>query len=262
MLLDRGGTGVLDNRDSGEAGVDVRHRRRAGVEAARVGGRRVVGDVHLEDVLVGEPAGLGGQKRAQQLPPDVQEAEPGRTEQILDRAARGEVDPERACVEIDRADRLVRVREAQRARLVRDPRDLGDVVPVARPVRDGRAADERRPLVDCLGEALGRDRTVGVRPHVDDLGPSQLLSVRDLADGGELVLADHDLGARAQVERGDDPAHALGHRGGHGELGRLCAQQPSEGRPRRVGPLDPHLPLCAALVPAVEVLLVRRTDAV
>ena len=50
-----------------------------------------------------------------------------------------------------------------------------------------------------------RDRPVGLGPHVDDLGAAQLLRVRDLADGRELVLADHDLRPRAQVERGDDP---------------------------------------------------------
>jgi hypothetical protein len=58
VRLDRGYPDVLDDPHPGEARVDVRHGRRPGVEAPRVAGRRVVGDVHPEDVLVGEPAGL------------------------------------------------------------------------------------------------------------------------------------------------------------------------------------------------------------
>ena len=55
-----------------------------------------------------------------------------------------------------------------------------------------------------LREALGRDRTVLARTHVDDLCAAQLLRVGDLADRRELVLADHDpvpLAARAAAPR-------------------------------------------------------------
>ena len=126
VLLDRRRPGLLDDRHPGEAGVDVRHRRRARVEAARVGGRRVVRDVHLEDVLVGEPAGLRRQQLGQELAPHVEEAEARRGEQVLDRPAGDEVDAERAGVEVDRADRLVASRRGRarprRGRAARSPR--------------------------------------------------------------------------------------------------------------------------------------------
>ena len=108
-----------------------------------------------------QPVWVGSSAR-EQLAADVEEAEARRAEQVLDRAAGDEVDPERVRVEVDRADRLVRVGEAERAGRVGDLGDRGDVVPVAGAVRDGRAADKGRPLVDCLGEALGRDRAVGL----------------------------------------------------------------------------------------------------
>ena len=85
-----------------------------------------------------------------------------------------------------------------------------DVVAVARAVREGRAADERRPLVDGLGEALGRDRAVGIRPDVDHLRPAELLCMGDLADRRELVLGDHDpVPIAVERERGDEPADSL-----------------------------------------------------
>ena len=99
-----------------------------------------------------------GSSRVEQLPPHVEEAEPRGREQVLHRPTRDEVDAERTDVQVDGADGLVAVGEAQRAVLVRDPRDLGDVLAVTRPVRDRRAAHERRPLVDRLGEPLDGDR--------------------------------------------------------------------------------------------------------
>jgi hypothetical protein len=91
-------------------------------------------------------------------------------------------------------------------------------------VGDGRAADERGALVDSLGEPLRRDRAVLLGCDVHDLGAAELLRVRDLPDGRELVLADHDLRASLEVERGHDPAHALRDRRGHGELRRFGTQ--------------------------------------
>ena len=166
-------------------------------------------------------------------------------------------------VELDRARRLVAVREHERSTGVGDLGDRGDVVPVARSVRDRRAADERRPLVDGLRKALDGDRAVRLGPHVDDLGAPQLLCVSDLADRGELVLADDDAVAPAALERQrrDDPAHPLGDRGRDGDLVRLAVQQRGEPRTGRLGPLDPELPLGAVLVPPREVLLVGGPDA-
>ena len=53
---------------------------------------------------------------------------------------------------------------------MRRGRDRGDVVAMPGAVRDRRAADERRPLVDRLGEAVGVDRPVRPGPYVHDLG--------------------------------------------------------------------------------------------
>ena len=242
VLLDRGRAGLLDDRHPGEAAVDVRHRRRA---RRRSGARRPPASspemsIWKMSSSANQPVWVGSSPPSSSRA-HVEEAEPRRGEQVLDRAAGDEVDAERARVEVDRADRLVRVGEAERARVVRDPRDLGDVVAVAGAVGDGRAADERRPLVDRLGEALRRDRPVRLGPDVDDLGAAQLLRVRDLADRRELVLADHDLRplAASERQRADDAVDALADRGGDRDLARLGLEQPRERRARRLGPLDP-----------------------
>ena len=145
-----------------------------------------------------------------ELRPHPHEAEPGRPEQVLHRAARHHVRPERAHVQLDRAARLVAVGQDERARLVRRLRDRRDVVAVARAVRERRAADERRALVDSRGKLLRRDRPVLPRPYVDDLRTAQLLRVGDLADRRELVLADHDpVSLAVERQRRDERADAL-----------------------------------------------------
>ncbi len=238
------------------------HRRGAGVEATGVGGRRVVGDVHAEDVLVGEPAGLGGKQVGQQPCPDVEEAEAGGGQQVLDRSPRDEVHAERGGVEVDRADGLIAVGEDERSAVVGDACDRGDVLAVTGAIGDRGAAHEGGAVVDRSVEGLDRDDPVGTRPDVDDLGAAQRLRMRDLADGGELVVGDHDPGAGREVEGADDPAHALGHGRGHRELRRRRVEQPRERPTRRFGPLHPVLPLGAVRVPAGEVLLVGSADAV
>ena len=70
VLLDRRHADLRDQLHPCDAGVERRHRRRAAVEAPRRRVRRVVGDRHREDVLVGEPAGLrrAASSRAQLRP--------------------------------------------------------------------------------------------------------------------------------------------------------------------------------------------------
>ena len=58
VRLDRRGTRLLDDADTGNPRVERRNRRRARVEPPRGPVRRIVGDRHREDVLVGEPARL------------------------------------------------------------------------------------------------------------------------------------------------------------------------------------------------------------
>ena len=111
--------------------------------------------------------------------------EPRRAEQVLEDAGRERVDAELPHVERIRAGRLVRIEEAQRAALVRDPRDLLDREPRAVPVADRRHGNDRGALVDRLVHLLGRDDV--------HLRAAQLLRVPDLADRRELVVADHDL---------------------------------------------------------------------
>src|SRR5262249_48180669 len=89
------------------------------------------------------------------------------------------------------------------------------------------------------------------------------LRVGDLADRGELVLRDHDAGAAAALERqrADDPADALRDGRRYRHLVGVRAKQSRERGPRCLGALDPVGPFRAALVPAVEVLLVGGTHA-
>ena len=103
-----------------------------------------------------------------------------------------------------------------------------------------------------------------LRTHVNDLGAAKLLGVSDLADGGELVLADHDARATAALERQGrhDRVHTLRDRCRHRDLVGLAVQEPRKARAGRFGPLDPELPLCAVRVPAREVLLVCVAHAV
>ena len=145
----------LHRRDSG---VDVRDRRCPGLEAARGTRRRVVVDVHLEDVLVGEPAGLRRQQAFGEAGPRPHETEPGRAEQVLEDPGGEHVDAERADIERIGADRLVGVEDDERAALVRDARDLLDVEPRAVAVADRGDRDDSSALVDRLLEPLDRDR--------------------------------------------------------------------------------------------------------
>jgi hypothetical protein len=164
--------------------------------------RRVVRDRHREDVLVGEPAGLRRQQLRAERFAHPHEREPGRAQQVLHRAAGHHVGAERAHVELERTDRLVAVREHDRSGRVTEVRDRRHVVAVAGAERESGAADESRPRVDRRCEALDRDAAVGLRSDVHDLRAPQLLCVRDLADGRELVLADDDpVSVSRELER-------------------------------------------------------------
>jgi hypothetical protein len=61
--------------------------------------------------------------------------------------------------------------------LVGDTPDRLEVVAVAAAVGDRGRADDRRPLVDGVGETFGRDRAVTRAADVNDVGPAQLLGV-------------------------------------------------------------------------------------
>jgi hypothetical protein len=217
--------------------------------------RPVALDLHLEDVLVGEPAGLGRQPAAK-LFADVHVGKPGRGEEVLDGSADDDV-ADRRGAEGERAGALVGVHEHRRPVLASDAVDRLHVVRAAGPEGDERRRDQRRPLVDG-----GRIR-LRLGLHVDDLGAAQLLRVRDLADRRELVLRDDDpVSLTGEV----DPAHEGAHRGGDGGLDRDLVrpdlEQAGEAAAHRLGPLDPVLPLGPVPVPPVEVLHVRRPHCV
>ena len=134
---------------------------------------------------------------------------------------------------------------------------------VTRAERERRAADERRPLVDRVGEAIERDPPVCVRQDMDNLRAAQLLRVCDLTDGRELVLADDDAVPLArEIERGDERADPLRDGGRHGHVVGLGVQQAGERRSSRLVALDPVLPLGAVLVPAGKPLLGGGANAV
>src|SRR5262249_41676113 len=88
--------GLLDpdlphQRDAGDRGVDCGNRGRAGFEPARGRGRRVIANVHLEDVPVGKPARGGRIELLDKIAAAVEEGEPSRAEQILERPGGEEV---------------------------------------------------------------------------------------------------------------------------------------------------------------------------
>ena len=146
---------------------------------------------------------------------------------------------------------------------MRELRDRRHVVSVSRTERHRGAADERRPLVERVGEALDGDAPVRFGADVDDLRPAQLLRVRDLPDSGELVLADDDpVSLAGEVERGDEGAHALRDRGRDCDVVRLRVQEAGERSAGGLVALDPELPLRAVRVPAREPLLCRCAYAV
>ena len=110
---------ILHQLDPGDPGVDRRHRRRAGLEAPRVHGARVVHDVHREDVRVGEPPGL---RRPRLLQPargrrNPRPAEPRR---YLSTPAAEDVDAELLHLDRERTD-PTGTRRAAPARLARAP---------------------------------------------------------------------------------------------------------------------------------------------
>ena len=105
--------------------------------------------------------------------------------------------------------------------------------------------------------------SAGIEPSASgrtctNLGTAELLRVGDLANRGELVLADHDARAAAALERQSrhDRVDALRDGCRHRDLVGLAMQEPGKPGPRGLGPLDPELPLGAVLVPPGEVLLV------
>ena len=134
---------------------------------------------------------------------------------------------------------------------------------MARAERDRRAADERRPLVDRLGEAIERDAAVCLGPDVDDLRAAQLLRVCDLPDGRKLVVADDDpVPLAREIERGDERADTLRDGGRDGHVVGLGVHEAGERRSCRLVALDPVLPLGAVLVPAGKPLLGGGANAV
>ncbi len=263
VRLDRGDADLGHDLHPDGPGIERGHRRRTAVEPSCGAVRRVVGDRHLENVLVGEPAGLGGEQGLDERAPDPHEPEPGRAEQVLDGSTRHDIGAERAHVDLDRPDRLVAVGEYECALGMRDVGDRGYVVAVAGAERNSGAADECRALVHDLGEALGRDRAVGFWRDVHDLGAPQRLRVCDLADGRELVLADDDaVPLTAQVEGGHERADPLRDGRRDRDLVRVGMDEAREAGASGFVPLDPELPLRAVFVPAAQPLLDRRTNTV
>ena len=96
VRLGLGDPDLLHQLDARDRRVDRRDRRRARLEAARGRRGRVVVDVHLEDVAVGEPAGRVGSTSCTSVAAAVEEPEPGRPEQVLEDAGGEEVEAERA----------------------------------------------------------------------------------------------------------------------------------------------------------------------
>ncbi len=253
---------LRDQLDPGDARVDRRDRRRARLEPARRRRGRVVVDVHLEDVPVGEPAGLGGEKPLGELAAAPEEPEPGGGEQVLQRARAEEVHAERADVDRVGADRLVGIEQHERPTGVRELDDLLDRQPCAVPVADRRDRDERRSLVDQLVEPLdaGSRRPPGAR------GRSRRRAAPGHARSGPTVgNSKSETTTRGRSLQSKVLASELTpgrERGRHRHLVGLAADEPREGGACRLGPLDPVLPRCALLVPVGQVGVVGRAHRV
>ena len=159
MRLDRRHPDLRDQLHARDAGIERRARAacrcRSAVPSRAASSRRSTSR-RCPRRRTSPSASAGARERSDSRSHMKREA--GRAEQVLDGPAGDDVGAERAHVELERADRLVAVGEHERAVRVRELGDRGHVVAVARAERDGRAADERRPLVDRLGEALERDR--------------------------------------------------------------------------------------------------------
>ena len=104
-----------------------------------------------------------------------------------------------------------------------------------------------------------RARPVRVRADPDDLGAAELLGVRDLPDGRELVLADHDaVPVAVEWQRGDERAHALRDGGRDRDVVGRRVQDACDRGTERLVALHPEVPFGAVRVPAGEPLLDRR----
>ena len=149
--------------------------------------------VHGEDVLVGEPAGLRRPDALDEVAAAVEEAKARGAEQVLEHARAEEVEAEPLDVDRQRADRLERVEEDERAALVRelDDRRNVDHRPVA--VTDVRDRDEQRVVIDRALEMLDRNRSVGRCLDVDDTRAARFLGVPDLPDRRKFPVGEHHL---------------------------------------------------------------------
>jgi hypothetical protein len=84
-------------------------------------------DVHGGDVGLREPATDCGRERRDVAPDDIEETDPGRAQEVLQHPAHGEIDTERANIDVHRADRLEAVQQHQGATLMRQANHAGHV---------------------------------------------------------------------------------------------------------------------------------------
>jgi len=177
VLARLGDPDLLHQLDPGDAGVDRRDRRRPGLETPGSRRRRVVVDVHREDVLVGEPAGRGRPCALPAVAAAIEEGKARGAEQVFEHPCCEEVHVQLLDVYRQRADRLVRVEEDERSLLVGRPNHLRDVGHRPGAIGHMRRRDEERVVVDRLRKLL--------RLRVSDPRPARLLCMPDLADRGE-----------------------------------------------------------------------------
>ena len=200
-----------------------------------------------------------GTSPASSEPRTQRKPRPGRGEQVLDRAARDEVGPERARVELDRADGLVAVGQHERALRVRDLGDrrrrrrgdpCGTRSSRSRRGPCARRSPRRSARAGSMPSASGRTCTTSaprsacacaIWPTVGNSYSLITMRVRPPRSSGSaetmaFTPCETDVvTAISSVEACSSRANA--------DAGGL-------------GTLDPVLPLGAVRVPAVEVLLV------
>ncbi len=165
-------------------------------------------------------------------------------------------------VEWDRARGLVAVREAERAPLAGEARDLRDVEAVAacdtRSRCSRRAPSARRSPPRSARAGSGR-RAPGARARPPRrAAPARARSARP--SGTRTRRSRSDCGRRSRGSALTSALTACETEVVTAISAGCGVHEPRERRPRRLGPLDPVLPLRAVLVPASEVLVVGLAD--
>ena len=158
--------------------------------------------VEVERIPHGPPAECRWPRGRDPVAAGVQEGHPRPAHEPLERPADEEVDAAGVHVEVERADRLVRVDDQSRALAVTDLREPADVLDRSARVIDVARAHERRALVNGALEELEWDVDAVRAADELDLDAAGRERQPGVAVGREVDVGDDDLRAPRVIERG------------------------------------------------------------